>query len=430
MIASTFSLQALGALVALAPAPGDRAAATLAQRLKTDSIVLQAAEVHVGDGTVFKPGTIVLLDGRVAAIGQSPPLPSSAHVIDLGDSVVTAGLVDAACQLGTNRLVGFSEQSSEVIPDLDAADSVDYFSKDFEQLVRDGVTTVYITGEASSVVSSRGVAVKTGGPIAERRLDATPCVKVTLSSESSQRGSFNSAPFRFGGPTFNARRPTTRMGAAFVFRDAFHQALQYKQTGATDGDPAVMKALCDVLDGKIKLRFQAREAADIRSAQRDCDEFGLSFTLEYGSEVGECLDLVVARKIPVVFGPARGIDSGVAESFDSALTAWRTPKLLAEQGVRFCLTAADASGERGLARQAGFAIRNGLDRARALQAVTADAAALIGLEKRIGKLAEGFDADLVAWNGPPFDDSSRATLVLIQGRPVFDPDGRFRKEDH
>jgi imidazolonepropionase-like amidohydrolase len=416
------------ALLSLAAAPGENSPATYAQRLKTESTVIQAAEVHVGDGTVYKPGVIVLLDGKVAAVGQSPPLPSAARVIDLGSSVVTAGLVDAACQLGTYRREGFSEQSSEVIPQLDAAECIDYFSRDFEQLVKDGVTTVYVTGEAASVVSCRGAAVKTGGPVSERLLPATPCVKVTLSSESEQRGSFNSSPSRFGDVTFNARRPTTRMGSAFVFRDAFHDALRVKQGGKADDDPDALRALGEVLDGKLKLRFQAREAMDIRSAQRDCDEFGLTFTLEYGSEVGECLDLVTEHKIPVIFGPARDGDSRVAQRYDDAVTAWRTPRLLAEKGVTFCLTAADGSGERGLARQAGFAIRNGLDRARALRAVTSDAAAMIGLEKRVGKLAEGFDADLVAWNGAPFDDTSKPVLVVINGRPVFDPDGRFRKE--
>jgi len=61
--------------------------------------------------------------------------------------------------------------------------------------------------------------------------------------------------------------------------------------------------------------------------------------------------------------------------------------------------------------------------------VTADAATMLGLEKRVGRLAEGLDADLVLWNGPPLDDASRPVLVLIQGRPVFDAERRFAKEN-
>ena len=54
---------------------------------------------------------------------------------------------------------------------------------------------------------------------------------------------------------------------------------------------------------------------------------------------------------------------------------------------------------------------------------------MIGLDKKIGRLAEGFDADLVVWNGEPFDDTSRPVLVLINGRPVLDLEGRFAKEN-
>jgi len=407
---------------ALAAAAGD------APKGASESIVLQGAEVDAGDGNVFKPGTVVVTDGRISAVGPTVAAPSGARIIDCEKLVLTAGLVDAASQLGTFRFEGFSEQASEVIPQLDAADAIDYFSKDFEQLVRDGVTTIYVTGEAASVISSRGAAVKTGGPLPGRKLAATPCVKVTLGLESSFRGSPNGPPFRFGDLTFNARRPTTRMGSTWVFREAFHDALHFKQTGKTDKDPAAMKALLDVLDGKVKLRFQARDVSDIRSAQRDCDEFGLAFAIECGNEAGECMELIAAKKIPVIFGPARDGD-GRASRFEAPLTAWRTPQLLAEQGATFCLTASDGSGDSGLARQAGFAIKNGLDRARALRAVTSDAAAMLGLDKRIGRVAEGLDADLVLWNGAPFDDTSRPVLVLINGQVVLDADGRLRKEN-
>src|SRR5262249_38297946 len=110
------------------------AAPTNDARLKTDSIVLNAAEVDVGDGTVFKPGTVVILDGKIVAVGGTPPIPSGSHVVDLGGLVLTAGLVDAASQLGTQSLSGYSEQSSEVAPQYDAADAIDYYSKDFDEL--------------------------------------------------------------------------------------------------------------------------------------------------------------------------------------------------------------------------------------------------------------------------------------------------------
>jgi len=407
-------------------AAGD--AAPLAQRLKTESVVLQAAEVHTGDGAVFKPGVVIVLDGKIVAVGPAPPLPAGSRVVDGGSFVLTPGLVDAACQLGTFQRTGFTEQSSEVVPQFDAADAIDFYSKEFERLAREGVTTVFVTGEAASVISCRGAAVKTAGPIAARRLAAKPCVKATIGPESFRRGSFNSSPSRFRAPSVFQRRPTTRMGSAWVFRKAFLDALAFRDGRPTDEDPAAMRALLDVVSGATALRMQAREALDIHSASRLCDEFGLSFTLEYALEAGDCLDLITARRIPVIFGPLRTRDSPVSAR-EGAAEAYGTPRRLAESGVSFCLTACDAIGDGGLARQAGLAIRHGLDRERALRAVTADAAAMLGLERRLGRLGEGLDADLVLWNGPPFDDASRPVLVLIDGRPVFDAEKRYSKED-
>jgi imidazolonepropionase-like amidohydrolase len=421
-----------GGLVApRADDPSQHSAAVLAQRLRTEAVVLQAAEVHTGDGNVFKPGVVVLLDGKVVAAGQAPPLPAGSRVVDCGKATITPGLVDAACQLGVDDVQGYAEESSEVIPQLDAAESVDYFSRDFERLADEGVTTVYVTGSAASVISCKGAAVKTGGPIAARKLAAKACVKGTIGPEASYRGGGNGPPNRFNPPSFHNRRPTTRMGAAWVFRTAFFDARAFQEKGATSEDPAAMKALLDVLDGKVALRMQARESLDFRSAARLCDEVGVkNFTIEYGIEAAKNLDLLESRKIPVIFGPVRPTDSRVAmQTFEDATPALTTPKLLAEHGVLFCLTASDGIGEGGLARQAGLAIRYGLDREKALKAVSGDAAAMLGLESRVGRLAEGLDADLVVWNGAPFDDASKPILVLIDGQPVFDPEHRFRKEN-
>lgn len=414
------TLAAADAAPAPSPWPGD------------DLIALQAAEVHVGDGTIFKPGIVLIEGGKVVAAGQGLPLPPGGRVIDCGAAVITPGLVDAACQLGTSSLFGSAEQASEVIPHLDTADAIDYFSRDFEELARGGVTTVFVTGEASAVISARGAAVKTGGPLESRRLQPKPCVKVTLGPESSGRGVFNRSPSRFGGgASFANRRPTTRMGAAWVFRKAMHDAIAFRDEGlpSSDGfEPAALRALGDVLAGATQLRMQVREAMDFDTTARLADEFGLTYSIEYGTEAVQRLDLLAARKIAVIYGPVRQTDS-TFESYESAAPALETPKLLAEKGIPFCLTASDGNGDGGLARQAGLAIRFGLDRARALRAVTVDPAALVGLDQRVGRLAVGLDADLVVWNGAPFDDASMPVLVLIQGRPVVDAQGRFRKEN-
>lgn len=382
-----------------------------------ESVIVQAAEVHTGDGTVYRPGAVLVQGGKIIAVGATVSGPEGAAVIDAGAGSITPGLIDAACQLGTYQAEGFGEGASEVIAHLEVLDAVDFYSDDFRQLAREGVTTVYVTPEAASVIGCQGAAVKTAGSIAGRLLPAFPSIKANVGPESYRRGSRNFQPF--GAPSIYTRRPTTRMGAVWVFRKAFYDALNYRDSGETDGmeeDERALKVLVSTLEGDVKLRFQARQAHDIYTARRLTDEFGLSFVLEYGLEAHRCLDMLVEQKIPVIFGPIdtdyRGFTRRAGDTGEPCL---QSAALLQEHGVPFALTAADLVGESGLARQAGSAIRYGLDPAAALAAVTSVPAELLGLGQRVGSLKPGMDADLVLWTGKPFEDDSGVKQVMVGG---------------
>ena len=392
-----------------------------------DSLVLKAGTVWAGPDRVFSPGAVVVMDGEILAVGEDPGEPVSPRVVDLGeDAVITAGLIDAACQLGVESSIGFSEQSTEVIAHLSVRDSVDLYSESLETLAREGVTTVFVTPEAASVVGSQGVVVKTGGAGFSRFVDSPTVIKANLGPETSRRGSSNRPPSRFGEVTFNARRPTTRMGSSWEFRYAFHNAKRFAagKSLPTDAVPESMPVLVDVMAGNVGLRFQARKRHDIDSAYRLCDEAGVaSFVLEYAQEAYHCLDRIQARGTSVVYGPLFIRTRGLSGMGDNTEPQLGTPKLLAEREIPFCLTACDGTGETGLRSQASSAWRFGLDADRALLAVTKDAADILGIGDRVGVLERGRDADLVVWSGPPLQATAQARLVLIDGKSAFDPEG-------
>jgi imidazolonepropionase-like amidohydrolase len=72
-----------------------------------------------------------------------------------------------------------------------------------------------------------------------------------------------------------------------------------------------------------------------------------------------------------------------------------------------------------LIHQATLAVKEGLDPATALQAVTTNPARIIGCADRIGSLAVGKDADLVIWSGDPLDVMSRAERAYVDGREIY-----------
>jgi imidazolonepropionase-like amidohydrolase len=452
--------------------------AALATDHASEVIVIKAGRVHTVAGDPIDGGMVVVRNGQFTAVGREVGIPENAHVIDLPDSVITPGLIDACCAIGFEipqeaarptyaeqrepfwrklsefkpadgtRLVeddpdgpeataeylaagqpirvSWAEHASEVTPHRLVIDSINLFSNDFKRLMKGGVTTVYITPDSANVISSRGAIVKTAGPLSERVVERAGAVKATMGSDPSRRGHGNYLPPRYGPPpTFHTRRPTTRMGVEWVFRKAFHDALRQREGlkpyGADVPPAEALPVLQQILDGEIPLRIQARMQHDIFSALRMASEFDLKFTLEEATEAYRCLPQLQAAGIPVIHGPIFMDPTGWRRySREADEPRLNTAARLAQSGITFCLTAQELRDEEGLVRQGMYAVRHGLSSEQALRAITATPAELLGLSEQIGVLAPGAQADLVAWSAEPFDATSRPLLVMIDGRIVYE----------
>lgn len=372
--------------------------------------------VHVGDGEALPDGAVVVRGRRVVAVGAwadvEGRLGPGARVVAVPGAEISPGLIEAMSAAGLTTPGAWAEQETEVVPHLRVLDEVDLHAPVWRRLAARGITTVCVTASPESVIGGRSTIVRTGGPHGRRVVEAEGAVKATLGPEAWRRGARNRGPW--GTIDHLTRRPTTRMGGVWVFRDAFARA----RAGGLDGPAGT--TLAEVLAGDRPLRVQARTRGDIETALRLTAEAGVTFVLEEATEVRHVLDLVKARGVPVIFGPVfdrpRGWRAFTGEGDDPALA---TPAMLHAAGVRFCLTAADREEEDDLRAQAMMAARYGLDPAAALRAVTFAPATILGLE-RTGLLAPDRDADVVVWSGPPLEPTSRPLLVLIQGEAVVD----------
>lgn len=345
--------------------------------------------------------------GCCAACSGDLPLPFA----------VASGLANEA-QVST-------EQASEVVPHTAVIDEVDLTSPDFQRLTRGGVTTVYVSPDASAVIGPRGAIVTTGGPIDQRVLQRKSAVKATIGLDPVYIGSRN-RPGR-GRLSSNTRRPNTRMGVVWVFRKAlFDSILRAAGRPASGGadTPSVEASdvLVEVLNRVVPLRIQARSHADILTAIRLSKEFDLPFILEEATEASKCIDELRDAKVPVVFGPIydrsqQGPRSWFGETEGAKLN---TLTALRRAGVKAALSAQERREEDGLARQAMAAMRFGLSLQEALEAVTRIPAEILGISDQVGTVEAGKRADLVVWNGEPFAATSRPLVVLIDGQIVVD----------
>jgi len=316
------------------------------------------------------------------------------------------------------------ENSSEVIPHTRVLDAINLRSPDFGRLAEGGVTTVFAAPDSSAVIGSRGAILRTAGPMRERVVRAADAVKATMGTEPSWRGGRNQMPWG-DRVSVLTRRPTTRMGVAWIFRKAFYDSRRHdegKALGGADVPPrASLVALHGILAGQIPLRIQARQQHDILAACRLSKEFGLSFVLEEGTESYKCLDELTSQHVPVIFGPLY-IDPPGTRAYSSEVGGARlhTFQRLLSRGIETALTAHELRDEDGLARQAMYALRMGVSFDDVLRSVTQTPAKLLRIDSQIGTLEAGKRGDLILWQGRPFDAEARPLVVVSGGRIVVD----------
>ena len=372
--------------------------------LAQDSLtIVKAARVYVGNGEVIENGMVAFKGGRIVQVAANITVPDGATVVDLGEGCVTPGLIDASTDTGLGSRS--MDERSEIIPEDAALDGVDLFSKQFGVQAREGVTTVFVGGGTAGVIGPRGVVLKTAGAADQRVLDADGAVRAVF-NDSPERG--NRRPLGSAPPSLKSRRPTTKMGTVFVFRDAMTNAL------SKTGNKKSNEILTQVLTGKRKLFALADLPHEFAMARSLSREFGLKFVIERGKRVHECLDVVKSQGYSVIYGPQPA--SIVEARREKVLLS--TPSILQQNKIPFALTAAGQVGVRGLSAQCTQAIRHGLSVGDAVVAVTGSPATLLGVDNRVGTLVSGKDADMVCWTRGAFGADSRPEVVFIGGVKV------------
>ncbi|MDZ4864622.1 MAG: amidohydrolase family protein, partial [Gemmatimonadota bacterium] len=171
-----------------------------------------------------------------------------------------------------------------------------------------------------------------------------------------------------------------------------------------------LEALYPVLDGRLPLYVNANRQSDIENALALAADFRLRLILRGGAEAWRVAGQIARAGAPVVLDTRDNIPS-----FDGLQARSDNAALLREAGVTVILAGQDPGGQMNLRFEAGHAVRNGLKWDDALAAITVAPARAFGLADRLGTLEPGKVADIVVWSGDPFEFSTAAELVFIDG---------------
>jgi imidazolonepropionase-like amidohydrolase len=176
-----------------------------------------------------------------------------------------------------------------------------------------------------------------------------------------------------------------------------------------------MDALVKILRHEMPARFEARRADEIRAAIALAKEFHLRAVIEGGDEAGLLLDEIADAKIPVVLAPVRDVREPEGWERTAALAAE-----LAKHKIPFAIgTGRGHFSTMWLRAQVAMAIAGGLPRDAALAAVTSGAAAILGVDTEMGALAPGREANIVLFDGDPFDPTTPVRMAMVDGDVLY-----------
>ena len=401
------------------------AAAAAAQEPARDFAV-HCGTLLVGDGTtVLRDAWLVVKAGKVVSASADAP-PADLPVVDARDKVVMPGIVAVDTDLGEA-----ADSDYQVTPQALAVDSFD-FDRKWQTALSGGVTTAYLSPGRQRLIAGQGAVVKLAGrDLVERVLDENNCLRVDF-GDSGIRAPRVFEPVAHptsDDPLEQARiqTPTARISVLAELRALFSAAAANAKGTGGEGfaeeryDEA---ALADVVGGKLPLRAAAFRAQDVRRALALQKELGVRMVLEDPQEIASVAKdaaaqgVAAAFRVPVRFGvTGQGGEDQLQETLEPRPDA---PAKAAAAGVKVALAPAAGVSLRDYLLAVGIAVRHGLSREQALRSVGSDAAAILGVDKRVGSLAPGKDADFVLLSGDPLAIGTMVEATYVDGRRVFE----------
>jgi imidazolonepropionase-like amidohydrolase len=380
--------------------------------------VVLAGRLHTVAKEPIAGGAVHVREGKIVYAGPREGFDLPADVPMINAATVTPGLIDAFSIVPLSGAYNISadqdanENSDPNQADVRALDAFHPAEPLLRFLLQQGVTVIHACPGRENVIAGQSGVFRTHGTNAESMAVRFPQMMVFNLGDVPKE-------------TYADRKPKTRMGTASLLRAALSDAANYARKRKAAKDEASQpdrnlkhEALGQVLEQKLPAMFAAQRADDIVTALRLTDEFKLKSRLALSAEAYLLGDRLTAAKIPVIVHPTMQ-RVGDMETYNSFLG---NAAALADRGLLIAIS----SGAEGyvpktrVARQeAAIAMVHGLGFDRALRAITLDAAKILEIDDRFGTLEAGKTADLVLYDGDPFEYATHVTGVAVDGRLVY-----------
>lgn len=371
-------------------------------------IAVKADLVYTVSGAAIRNGVVLVKNGKIDNIGPGLAIPSGYKIYET--KILTPGLVDARSLVGISGALNIPtdqdqlEKSGPIQPELRAIDAYNP-EESLVKVIRDyGVTTIHTGHGTGALVSGQTMIAKTKEGTVET-VTMQPLSMLAMTIGPSVSGNFTT-------PGTKAKQ------IAMIRTELFKAQAHLKKQSDKDSSkrPAAdlkLDMLVKLLKGEIKALITANSSIDIMSAIRLAKEFNLKLVLNGAAEAYRLIPEIKNANAEIIIHATMARNGG-----DMVNMTMESAAILTKAGIAVSIETGFEGyvpKTRILLFEAAEAMAFGLSFDDALKSITLNPARLLGIADRVGSIEIGKDADLVLFNGDPFEYLSKVCGVMIDG---------------
>ena len=368
----------------------------------------------VTQGTIAN-GTVIISNGKIAAVGTNVAIPQGAEVINCNGSRIYPGMIDGGTKVGLLEIGNIPTatdvtESGEINPQMKALTAINPNATVIPITRISGVTTV-LTAPDGGLLPGTAALVNLHGYTSSQMYAGFEGIKVNFPN-TGRKGFFDRRT--------DDEIKTASEKALKKLNEVWERALQYhKLDSATNGKGVgyypEMQAMLPVVRGKMPLMIEVNAQKDIQAALKWVGEKKVKKVIFTGVTDGwREAEALAKANIPVITGPVIAIPNRDYDRYDQI---YANPGMMKKAGVKVAIRSdEDGNGNyRNLPYHAGFAVAYGMNKEDALKAITIIPAELFGVSDKIGSIEVGKDANVFVCNGDIFETKTQVSHVFIEG---------------
>lgn len=376
--------------------------------IATAQVAIKAETIYTVSGTPIKNGTVLVKDGKIENVGTGITIPSNYKIYET--KVLTPGLIDSRSLVGISGALNIPvdqdqlDKTSPIQPELRAIDAYNP-EETLVKMVRDyGITTIHTGHGVGALVSGQTMIAKTRpGTVETVTIEPLSMLAMTLNPSVGRN---------FTSPGTSAKQ-MAMVRSELIKAQTYQKKQEDKDESKRPAKDLQMEVLLKLLSGEIKALITVNSSKDIMTAIRLAKEFNLKLVLNGAAEAYRLIPQIKEAKAEIILHATMARNGG-----DMANMTRESAAMLTAAGIPVSIESGYESyvpKTRIVLFEAGQAMVHGLSFDDALRSITLNPAKLLGIDKRVGSIEKGKDADLVLFDGDPFEYLTKVIMVFIDG---------------